>query len=609
MISRHLARSRRGLLAGASAIALAPALRAQQPGPTHLDTIVVASRATPGSAGRTVDVITREMIARSPARTLSELLGTRVSVDAYTRSPAQADVAIRGSTAEQVVILVNGARISDAQSTHYALDVGVPLDAIERIEILRGPGAALYGPNAIGGVIDIVTRDAASSPGTASHVSARAGSFGTVDLGADAMGSLGRTSISGAVQGDRSDGHRPDTDYRVLQTRLDASRTLGVGRLAADASLGVRDFGASQFYSPYPSSERTGAMTGGARWTGALSRWTVTADAHTRLHTDRFTLIRTDPSVYENRHRSWQTAGSAGARTSLSDALALALGAEAEHDQLSSARLGGRREWRGALFAEATFTPDPRVQMTVSGRDDHASTFGDFVSPSLAVSAMATRDLTMRASGARGFRSPTWTERYYTDPANVGNPALRPERFWNGEIGAHYTPHAAADVSLAIDGAAFVRQAFDLIDWVRPAGSPTVPWHIENVDRATFRGIEGSISAMPAPRVHVSLAGSGIAFGDAAPSALVGKYALRPVTRQLTATVSAPLVGASDVTVDAMHARRASESGYATVDATVGIPVAGVRLTLEGTNLTNASWLDASGMPSQGRALFVGVRW
>mgnify|MGYP001550711302 CR=1 FL=1 len=141
-------------------LALAIQAGAQATTPAKLDSVtIVASRAQAGAAGRTVDVITRDDISRSPAHNLAELLGARLSVDAFTRSPAQADVSIRGSTAEQVLILVDGVRMGDAQSAHYALDLGIPLSSIERIEILRGPGSALYGPNAIGGVINIVTRD------------------------------------------------------------------------------------------------------------------------------------------------------------------------------------------------------------------------------------------------------------------------------------------------------------------------------------------------------------------------------------------------------------------------------------------------------------------
>jgi iron complex outermembrane receptor protein len=594
-------------------VASATTLNSQVPtAPAPLDSVVVvASRVQAGSAGRTVDVITRKDIAHSTTRTLSELLGARLSIDVGTRSPAQADVSIRGSTAEQVVILVDGVRMSDAQSAHYALDVGIPLSAIERIEIMRGPGSALYGPNGVGGVINVVTR--AASPAAAvvappGEAGVRAGSFGTFGLDGYGARRVGQTSLTASLQLDRSDGHRPDTDYRIAQARMGATRPTGSGTLVSDVSLGVRDFGASDFYSPYNSSERTGTSTGDTRWDGALGSWIVNAGAHTRLHTDRFTLVRDNPAMYENRHRSWQTGVDMNARTAVLSRATLAVGTEAEHDQLSSARLGGRREWRGALYAESAVGLGTRVQLTAGARDDHASAYGDFLSPSVSASVVATSDLIIRGSAARGFRAPTWTERYYTDPGNIGNPTLQPERFSSAELGGRYTPRAATGIGLAVNVAGFVRQADRLIDWVRPSGRADVPWRVANVGTGTFRGIEGSVRASPAPRVAVAIGGSGLAFDDDGPPGLTGKYALRPVTRQITGSASVPLIGPVDMTVEALHVRRAFESAYTAMNVHASVPLARVRLLVDATNLSNASWLDASGHVAQGRAIFVGLR-
>jgi len=104
-----------------------------QQGPA-LDTVtVVASRTRVSGVVRSVDVITREEIAASAARNLADVLSTVMGVDVYGRSAAQADVSIRGSSPEQIVVLVDGVRMTDVQSAHYTLDVGVPLESIERI--------------------------------------------------------------------------------------------------------------------------------------------------------------------------------------------------------------------------------------------------------------------------------------------------------------------------------------------------------------------------------------------------------------------------------------------------------------------------------------------
>jgi iron complex outermembrane receptor protein len=319
--------------------------------------------------------------------------------------------------------------------------------------------------------------------------------------------------------------------------------------------------------------------------------------------------VRDNPALYENRHRSWETGTEATARTDIFGSTSIVIGGNAEHDQLSSARLGGRREWRAAGFLEQAIRVGSRLQIIAGERDDHASTYGDFFSPSLAVSAVATSEVTLRASAARGFRAPTWTERFYVDPGNVGNPLVQPERFRNAEAGATYTPLATKASGLTWDAAVFVRDATNLIDWVRPVGRTDLPWQIANVGVASFRGIETSISASPASGVTVALRATGIAFNDPAASGLDGKYALQPITRQMTATATVPLAAHASLTLDVVHARRAGETGYSTGNARLAWEVLGIRVFADATNLANASWLDASGDVAQGRALFVGFGW
>ena len=204
--------------------------------PAHpLDTVRVTSRsdAELATSTRSVEVITRADLERRAARSLSDILAVALGTDAQQRSPAQADLGLRGSTYNQVVVLVDGVRVSDVQSGHYALDLAVPVGTIERIEILRGTGSALYGSDAIGGVVNIVTRRDTSF----TELSTRGGSFGGVN-GRVALGTASRgTSLQLGADMDRSDGHRDGTDYRITQVRGTAERPVGSARVARSAKL------------------------------------------------------------------------------------------------------------------------------------------------------------------------------------------------------------------------------------------------------------------------------------------------------------------------------------------------------------------------------------
>src|SRR5690606_20776089 len=109
---------------------------------------------------RNITLLDREQIEALPAKSVNELLACISGIDIRQRGPwgGQADVSIDGSTFDQVLVLINGIKISDAQTGHNMLNLSLPLSAIDHIEILRGPAARVYGVNALAGAINIVTR-------------------------------------------------------------------------------------------------------------------------------------------------------------------------------------------------------------------------------------------------------------------------------------------------------------------------------------------------------------------------------------------------------------------------------------------------------------------
>jgi vitamin B12 transporter len=575
-------------------LAAASAVAAQRPAAQALDTVLVsASRTTPlGRLSRSITVVSRADIAASPARTVGELLGSVMGVDVNSRSPAQADVSIRGSTSDQILVLVDGAPVSDVQSSHYAFDLAVPLEAIERIEILRGGASAVYGANAVGGMVNIVTRRGSARTSAEAH----GGSFGSV--GGAVSGATGGLNV--AADFDKSDGHRDGTDFRIGRARIGYAGPAKSGELTLDAGLGIRDFGAADFYAPYNSIERTASTTASSRWLGGLAGWTLDVSGNTRRHQDHYVLIRGNPSVYENHHEGWQSGASITARHAIGGATA-AVGADAEHDQLSSFRLGGRREWRSGAFAEVS-AANGAFNWNFGARGDHSSAYGDYLSPSASVGFDASSTLRLHASAGSGFRAPTWTERYYTDPSNAGNPNLAVERFTSGDAGA--TLRAALG---SFDVTTYSRRAHDLIDWIRPAGSATSVWRASNIGDATIRGVEASLESRPGNGVRATVFATGLRLDASEGAAVTGKYALRPVTRQLGARLASDASRTLSARLELISARRANENGYTTGSVRIAWNRSRFRLTLDAVNLANAMWLDASGKPAAPRAIYAGV--
>jgi outer membrane cobalamin receptor len=590
-------------------LTLPAAAAAQTTPPTELDTlrVVVASRATTlATATRSVEVIDAAAIRRAPARTVAEVLAWALGADVLGRSPAQADLALRGSAFEQVLVLVDGVRMNDAQTGHFHLNLAIPLDEIERIEVLRGAGSSIYGSDAMGGVIQIVTRGG----GAGVEAGLEAGSFGMVGARAALGGSPGPVRTRVAAEAQRSDGHRPGTDASSLLVRGSLEASLAGGPLRADVGMALRDFGARHFYTspraPFDEYERTRAATASLGWRApAAAGWSLAPRLSVRRHSDEFLLQRHDPGFYRNLHTSWQLGGELVARRAEAAGVAVSVGGEAYRDVLESTNLGDPSETRAALFGEVAVGREGAAVAHAGVRGDHHSAYGSFAAPSLAVAVWPAPALKLRASAGRSFRAPNWTERYYVDPANQGDPGLRPETAWNGEVAVEVAgPGGGAGVGLA----AFVRDARDLIDWARPAADPDDTWRAMNVGRAVFRGVELDARATgPAGiRWTARAAFLGFATDD---SEWDSKYALRPLTRTAFLGAARSILGA-DLSVRGRLARRVDEDSYLTVDTRVSRALGhGFRLDLDVTNLTGARYLDVTGLPAPGRAVYVGIAW
>lgn len=594
----------------ALAITIPLTLRAQEPVAQRLDTtrVSVASRVDTTAKGlRSMTVIDRGEIDSRAARSVADVVGWGLGVDLMPRSAAQADLAIRGSSFEQVVVLVDGVRVSDDQTGHFDLDLAVPLALVERVEVLRGSGSAIYGPDAVGGVVNIVTRGGATAgAGLGGTASGRGGSFGTAGLSGTVHLGAPASGLTLGVEHERSDGHRTDTDYRVTQARASAARAVGAGTLALDLGVGVRDFGAADFYAPMPSHERTASGTAALRWKGPLAAaWSLSATASGRRHDDRFTLKREDPAFYQNEHTILQAGTEVVARGPAGDRVTLAVGGEGSGSWLRSERLGDREAGRGALFAEASM--GGQVAAANAGlRADWSSRDGMVLSPSLAAAVGIGDRVRLRGSLGRGFRAPTWTERYYEDPVSIGDPELLPETFWIGELGARMELGAG----ISLDMAGWSRRAHDLIDWARPTGAPAgEPWRTRNVATATFSGIEGELLLPQWRGTRWSVRGATTTVDAAAAAGWTGRYALRPLTRSLSAHVVTPVGGGFTVAVDAGLAGHASEHHYSRADARLSYMFHDARFTLDVVNVGDASYLDASARPVAGRAFYAGMEW
>ncbi len=344
-------------------------------------TVVVTGAARPvelGSVTRAMTVITREQIARLPVQSVADVLRLASSVDVRMRGVrgAQTDFAVRGANFGQMLVLVDGVRLNDAQSGHHNGDIPVPLDAVERIEVLYGPGSSLFGADAFGGTVNVITRRAVDAP----SLVVQGGSFGLAAGRGQVGFERGAVRESLAVSADRSSGFMYDRDFRTAivrsQTALGSATNLSLSYLS-------KEFGANNFYGGNaPSREWTDQTLVAAdhRFTDVRG-WSTTASASYRTHGDRFLFNQLQPQLSDNRHRTHAVLGGVSGARRVGGAGTLTVGVEGGGDWIRSTNLGDHSTARVSGFGEWRQEIGTRTQIDGTLRVDRYNEFGTSWSP------------------------------------------------------------------------------------------------------------------------------------------------------------------------------------------------------------------------------------
>ena len=443
------------VLALAPVLAAAWAAAAPQTSPWRDEITVTASRLGEAAPGRRLLTLRRDEIAALPVRTVAELVAYLAGGGVVRRAThgIQSDAQLRGSTFEQVAVLIDGVRLNDPQTGHFHLDIPIPLEAIEQVEVLLGPGGAVHGPDAFGGVIAITT-----GHGGGAQLKVRGGQYGLVEGRATAAFPGGWL----AAHGSRSDGFAPNTDFTMAGGALGSGGQAGQWRWRATVAAEDKEFGAWAFYSQrFPLQyEEVDTATVTAVAHRPLGGVTATVRTALRQHRDYFVLDRPRPQWYANRHRS-RSAALHATLTGTTAGWHWAAGTEAGRETLRSTRLGNRERSRFALFAEGSrrlgrFTGGVQLRSDHLGGQGWQSTVGVGGEWELADGWSAA------ASWGQSFRLPSFTDRYYDSPTTVGRQDLAPERAHTAEVLLR-GPAAGGWVEAAV----FARRARDLIDYVR----------------------------------------------------------------------------------------------------------------------------------------------
>ena len=517
---------------------------------------------------------------------------------------------IRGANFGQMLVLVDGVRLNDAQSGHHNGDIPVPLDAIDRIEILHGPGSSLFGADAFGGTINVITRrDTAPASGVL-----QLGGVGSPIASITRRGFLwqgaGRSGSRAAPCGKswrrQSTGRRASWSS-AASPRPASARTPPLGeRTGLLASYLWKDFGANGFYGNAPSHEWTNqALFAVDHRIGIAAGWQLQANTSYRTHGDHFIFDVRRPGVSENRHRSHAAIGAIRGSRGVGDRGSVTLGLDAGSDWIRSTNLGNHDIQRISGFSEWRHAPVANVQLDASLRLDRYTEFGTAWSPSLGVGWWPSTAIRLRASTGRAFRVPTFTERYYSDPANLARPDVGPEHAWAWESGIDIFPSDRSTFGATVFG----RLDHDVIDWLRPSVADR--WQTYNIRDVDTVGIEVTARRTLTDGSFVQ-AGYTTLDVDAAAVTQLSKYVLDYAPHSFVAAASIVLPAALRVAPRLEYKRRTRSTGtsdYAVFDVRVSRQFGLYEIRLEGTNLSDATYQEVLGVAMPGRGASISLAY
>lgn len=467
----------------------------------------------PGAIGSSITIISAEDIRSSGATWLSDVLGRAPGVSiARVGGPGGVTTAfLRGTNSNHTLVLINGLK-ANAPSTGAFNLASVPASRVERVEIIRGPQSALYGSEAMGGVINIITRSGVGAPRL--ELSVDGGSYGTAHTTADFQGQQGNVQYSVGIDyfnagnfssADAGNGNSEQDRFRntALDARVGFHPAEGLdieGFLTyfdGQSRIDGFDFVAGPIDDP-DAVQDTRELYGGV----ALRLQRGSYGGQLTLSSSSQKLGTADPNGFQTafdlattvRELDWQNNLRINADNTAT------LGVEYRHETADSSAVSafGISGFDEAIdvtgvYVQHRFSANDRLNLTAGARLEDHSRFGTQATYRLTAAYNLPQALRLHTSLASGFRAPTLNELFFP---GFGNAELAPEETTGWDLGIN---GSWLDGRVSADLTWFSNDLDELIEFTFPAG-------FVNLGAATSQGFETAVSLLVDPTVRIDAA-------------------------------------------------------------------------------------------------------
>ena len=570
-----------------------------------------------GNQENIVRTIRHDEIASLPVSSISDILRFLPGLDVRSRGDGQAqtDVSLYGGTFDQVLVCLNGIPVNDAQTGHYAMNIPISTDIIDRIEIRQADAACLNG--ALTGSVNIITR---SEYRDTYSLRMTAGTNEAVHPSFAANWYRGKTHIDFAASYARSAGYYAptsdtkeqealqNTDFQVadIYAHTNWESKNAVHRVESQLALQYKDAGLGTGYG-YASTDQfdaTRTLFASTQYLWEQNHWRITAEAAYRTQYDRYEWHR---GTATNIH--WTHALQTAFRARHYNAFygTTTLSAEVQNDWIRSSNMGAHHRLHATFSAEHAYEYHGFIA-SIGAAGHYNTWFGWYGS---GYAKVGYESLFLSAS--RSLRMPTWTDLFYHAGAQRGSTALKAEQAWTLALNGQYDWRWNSAGQLHIDGNIYYRWGENLIDWTYDPADQL--FHATNQNQVNTLGLELSADY----RLNAWLRHLSIRYAythlSIDPTKTQSNY-LNPLRHKIVFNIDHGIYVWSRGAVGANWSLRWQDRAgtYVDIHGTPGIPYtpvllldgsiymdcAPVRVSIECTNMTNRHYYDFGGVLQAG---------
>ncbi len=557
---------------------------------------------------RTITVISSSDIKNSAATNVADVLQQVAGVDIRRRGTAgsQADLYIRGGGFDQTLLLIDGIKMDDAQTGHHTMNAALPLEVIERIEIIKGPAARVFGQNAFTGAINIVTK---KNLNNTVSVNLETGSFGQLNGGVTVGTELENSSHIIHVGKMTSEGYRNNSDYDNTNYFIKSVFNKKAQAIEMITTFSDRKFGAENFYTTNPTFneyEETKNSLVGFTTTFNTEKFKIKPRVYWKRNEDEFLLRRDDPAFYRNLHITDKIGAEVNASYT-SEAGVTGFGVDISKIYLRSNNLGNRNRFMTNLFLEHRFKLlDNKLDITPGIAVTYFSDFKFHAFPGLDVGYQINNDLKVYGNIGYTYRIPTYTDLYYSDFRTSGNENLDPEEAFAQEIGVKYNTNGF-NMSLAL----FNRDSKNLIDYIRPSEIEEI-YTATNIAEVNTKGFEFNTSY----NFKISNFNQTLAVGYTFleddildQNEALSRYSLNTLKHHFTTRLSTQLLKNLRQNIVYKHAERTTGQSYNVWDASLVYTLKQLEFTATANNIFNTDYIETGFTPMPPSNVLFGLRY